>query len=416
MSAFHLPAMRFTTLQNSAEACARSCAIALGVSIPISVALDNILLALILFFWFVAGDYRKKLASTLANPIAVAALALFGLFLVGATYTSGYPGDELDMLGKYLDLAFVPIFVNLFRDAQARRRAWLALAFALMLTLVISYLARIGVISDNLLVMGDRSNPVVFKQYLTQSVMMAFATLLFTQLARATQSINWRYWWSAMGLLAAINVALMSQGRTGQMILVALLLYLAHTIWPRRTVLMAAAIAAVVIGALISGAGGIHGRFSEALDEWHNWKPGEAAQTSVGQRLEFYRNSLAIVREHALIGTGTGSFTREYAGQVAGTAMTATINPHNEYLNIGVQLGAIGVLALLYVFFCEWRWAPMLPTESERHLARGMVITFAVGCLFNSLLMDHTEGLWFAWMTGLLFAGLQPQKTGASAQ
>jgi hypothetical protein len=30
--------------------------------------------------------------------------------------------------------------------------------------------------------------------------------------------------------------------------------------------------------------------------------------------------------------------------------------------------------------------------------------------------MDHTEGLWFAWMTGLLFAGLQPQKTGASAQ
>jgi len=122
------------------------------------------------------------------------------------------------------------------------------------------------------------------------------------------------------------------------------------------------------------------------------------------------------MRKHPLVGTGTGSFSKEYADQVAGTSMTATINPHNEYLNMAVQLGAIGMFALLYLFFCEWRLAPLLPTEHERHLARGVVITFAIGCLFNSLLMDHTEGLWFAWMTGLLFAGLQPQKTGASAQ
>jgi hypothetical protein len=27
-----------------------------------------------------------------------------------------------------------------------------------------------------------------------------------------------------------------------------------------------------------------------------------------------------------------------------------------------------------------------------------------VGCLFNSLLLDHTEGLLFAWLSGLLFA------------
>ena len=42
-------------------------------------------------------------------------------------------------------------------------------------------------------------------------------------------------------------------------------------------------------------------------------------------------------------------------------------------------------------------------------LARGLLITIAVGCLLNSLLMDHVEGLFFAWATGLLFAGLNPQ-------
>ena len=33
---------------------------------------------------------------------------------------------------------------------------------------------------------------------------------------------------------------------------------------------------------------------------------------------------------------------------------------------------------------------------------------FVIGCMFNSLLLDHTEGLFFAWATGLLFAGLKP--------
>ena len=90
--------------------------------------------------------------------------------------------------------------------------------------------------------------------------------------------------------------------------------------------------------------------------------------------------------------------------------MVATVNPHNEYLNIAVQLGAAGLLMLLYLFYCQWRLASLLPTPYERHLARSLVITFAVGCLFNSLLMDHAEGLFFAWVTGLSFAGLRSQR------
>jgi hypothetical protein len=34
---------------------------------------------------------------------------------------------------------------------------------------------------------------------------------------------------------------------------------------------------------------------------------------------------------------------------------------------------------------------------------------FVVGCLFNSLLLDHTEGLFFVWMTALAFAGVEPR-------
>jgi hypothetical protein len=34
------------------------------------------------------------------------------------------------------------------------------------------------------------------------------------------------------------------------------------------------------------------------------------------------------------------------------------------------------------------------------------VLTLALGGLFNSMIIDHTESLFFAWMSGVLFAGL----------
>jgi O-antigen ligase len=114
---------------------------------------------------------------------------------------------------------------------------------------------------------------------------------------------------------------------------------------------------------------------------------------------------MEIVRSHPLAGVGTGGFAAAYARQVEGTGLVPTVNPHNEYLNIAVQLGLAGLVALGWLFFLVWRHAALLPTPLERDLARGLAIAFVVGSLFNSLLMDHAEGLFFAWGVGVLFGG-----------
>ena len=102
--------------------------------------------------------------------------------------------------------------------------------------------------------------------------------------------------------------------------------------------------------------------------------------------------------------------SKAYADQTNGTGLEPSVNPHNEYLLIGVQTGLVGLVLLLHLFWQHWRLAPRLATPLETHLARGLLLTIAVGCLFNSLLLDHTEGLLFAWMTGLLYGGLQVRK------
>ena len=95
--------------------------------------------------------------------------------------------------------------------------------------------------------------------------------------------------------------------------------------------------------------------------------------------------------------------------------MEETVNPHNEYLLIATQIGLVGLACLLYLFFLQWRLAAQFAPH-YRDLARGLVLMMVIGCMFNSLLLDHTEGLWFAWASGLLFAGLNPSARTAEAR
>jgi hypothetical protein len=57
------------------------------------VAVDNILLGVILFFWLAGGGYHRKLAAIRGNPVAWMALALFALFVAGSLYSIGPPKD-----------------------------------------------------------------------------------------------------------------------------------------------------------------------------------------------------------------------------------------------------------------------------------------------------------------------------------
>jgi O-antigen ligase len=338
--------MHVEKLANHAERAARACAIAIGFTIPISAALDNFLLVLLLLFWFCSGMYPAKLAAIRSNRVALAALGLFAILVLGVIWADDLHAG-IDMVGKYLDLAFVPILVTLFRGEETRRRAWIAFASAMVLTLVLSCAMRLGVLDDVLLLLGDRNDPVPFKQYLTQSILMAFAAFLFAQFALHSHRWQGKLGGVMLSVLACANVAFMTEGRTGQVLIAVLVGYLALSLWRWGGAVVAMIVVAVATVTL-SMSPMITERLSQAVDEWRDWQPARAASTSVGLRLEFYRNSLQILRDLPIAGVGTGGFASAYRNQVAGSNQRATSNPHNEYLNIGVQVGVVGLVALLY--------------------------------------------------------------------
>jgi O-antigen ligase len=386
----------------------RWAAIGLGASLPISTALDGALLALLLAAWLAGGAWHEKWRAAADNPVAASALALFALIAAASLWGSGEPGEALHYLGKYADLLWIPLFLHALREAPARRLALHALAGALALVLLASLALGLGLLPKSGLVLGEASYPVVTKHRITHNVLMAFGAFLFAQLALEARASPARLAWGALALLAAVNVAAMVPGATGYVVLAVLAARLGWRLGGRTGLAAAAAACALAAALLASVPGPFQQRVSQIAREVGEWEPGRAnPDSSVGLRLEFYRVSLAIVRDHPLLGVGTGSFSRAYAER-AGAGVSAPVrNPHNEYLLVAAQTGLAGLALLLHLLWRQWRLAPRLASPLERELARALVLAFAAGCLFNSLLLDHTEGLLYAWLTGALFAGLQ---------
>jgi len=397
--------------QDAARGGARWCAIALGVSLPISIAADNVLCGLILLAWLAGGRLRQTGAQLRSNPAALVALAIWAALVVGLAWGARDPGDGTQMLGKYADLLLIPIFASLFTQVRDRRWALYAYLAAMGVTLVLSYALATGLLPARFF-RADAPYAVVFKLWLTQNILMAMGAWLCWLLGREAATTRARALWWTAGALAAFNMLLVP-GRTGLLMLGLMALYAAWTWrgWRALAGLLVLGAAGAAAAAFVLPT--LAGRATEIVTDARAWQPGRQTATSTGQRLEFYRVSLGLIADRPLAGWGTGSFAQAYREAVAGTTLEPTRNPHNEYLLLGVQLGAGGVLLLVALWVALWRVAARLP-PLERDLARGLVLAFAAGCLLNSLLLDHTEGLLFAWLAGIALGALPARGAGAA--
>jgi len=386
-------------------------AVAIGFSIPVSTALDSLLVAALLLCWIAGGRYRAKLATLRANPFVVLPCGLFLVYLAGSLYSMGDAAAVVRALDKASVILLIPVLISLAPAQEIRDRAVYAFLAAILLTLVLSFLLWLGVVpegGEGSIIKGVRQDPTVFKKHITHGTLLAFGALVFALMARSVARPAAKALLALVAALAAFNVLFMVHGRTGQFVLIALVLYFLLD-WLRWRGLLVAAVAGMAIAAMVylAPSSSLHGRVAATIAEIEDWQSGKPAQPA-NMRPESWRNSLEIVKRNPLIGVGTGGFAAAYAKQVEGTSMMPIAQPENQYLLTTVQLGVVGLAVLLALFVVQWSLASRLATRTDTNLARGLVITIAVGCMFNSFLLDHTEALFYAWFSGLLFTGLRP--------
>jgi O-antigen ligase len=131
-----------------------------------------------------------------------------------------------------------------------------------------------------------------------------------------------------------------------------------------------------------------------------------AEGTSIGQRVVMWRNTVRMIRDHPIIGVGTGGFQdgyRPYAQGAPGWQGFESGDPHNQFLKIQSEQGLIGLAALLF-FIIRTLMCPA-PTP-YRQLAAAAMIGWCATSLANSHFSTFVEGrLLFFWLGAMLAGG-----------
>ena len=398
-------------LQAEARRAAGWTTTALGFTIPIWVVADSILLVLLIVCWIASGGWQERVRRIMANPVAVSVLLLFGWLLVGTLWGEGSLEERALSIKKYADLLLIPVLISMAIDVQEQHRAFLALAVSLIVTLLLSFGLSMGFLPLASETLGcNPSDSCVFKKHTTHNVLMAFGALLFAVLAWKT-SRRWVRWgWSIAAALAACNVLLLVQGRTGYLVLAGLAMLAFHVVFGWRGMLAAIVALCVVFPVAYQVSSSFHQRVDLATSGMKQWNPNVAVVgDSIGWRLEYVYHTVEIIQDHPLVGVGTGGFVQAYRARTEQAGLDVPPHPHNQYLFIMAQVGIGGLGLLLWLFAQQWRSTTLTSDVTAGLLARGLIVTIAITCLFQPALNDHTEKLFYCLFSGLMCAGNNPQ-------
>ena len=369
----------------------------LVVAIYFSTALAIILSALIGSIWLLSTRFIELPGTLNRNPVAASAMLLFFWFILGASYTSATSGEAFSMVMKYRELLFIPIFISILTTEHYRDWAWKAFFIASILALFVSYLMHFGILDLNK--QGDSS----FKNRISHSVFISF--FAFYCLHKAYDSLLNRKLYLALFVLSLYNLFFVVPGRTGQLIVIALiLLFSIQRFGNKQRLLIILAIGLSLT--LYLNFSDKSSRISEGIANTKAYLQPvpEQTESSMGLRYGWWKSSLKLMSEKPLLGHGTGSYSKEYQRLVP-DELLASRNPHNEFLMIGVQLGLIGLFIYLSFLASQYYYAKKLPNK-EKWFAQGILLSLIITSVFNSPLLDHNEGHWFATMIAICFASL----------
>ena len=393
----------------------------LGVCLPFSSAGISIGMALVLLSClFLAPSVWR--ARPTREPVALIGLALFAYLAVHSWLMSGlsptpWPMEAGKVIGKYQELWMLPLLWAWFRAGGQRRWFFHALVLGTLAYAAVHWLTLWGL-------------PLLPPDFLPArriSAGLVFMGVAWVALMDARQQA--RPWIGrTVALVLCLTVLFAMDGRTGHVLLLVLvpLAGLLHAQGRVRWAVAAGLLALLALGALNSKV--VQGRMGDTLSAAQSSSNGDFSSAQV--RRAYYVHGLALALEHPWLGVGVGNIGPAYHARLerpevqanqakafAATPYSKPSNLHNEYL---MQWAGAGLPALL--LFLAWLAAPVL-RRSSSHTARwsvwGLVLAFAVGCLFNAWLLDFIEGhLYVALLAWLLSAPqpLQPPATGAAAR
>jgi O-antigen ligase len=383
--------------------------VAMFFGFPISVALANVTMTLAVVLWLVSmrwADWKPFAVQAWRNPVVKPAVLLAVLVVVATLWTPAEWSEIVGYFKKYSKFLILPVFIALLVQGEVRRRCWQAFGVAMLITLVSTWLnVWIDLPWSQTKNQGFGVDHTVFKDHISQGIMMSLFVCLTAMWAIKAKSPGHRLLWWFVCAMSAISILVLSQGRTGYLgVFFAALVFALSALGGRIKAALCTVAAAVMLLVVVYA---VSPQFQErtnlALKEAHSSSLN--AVTSIGARIETWRFMTSSSTKMTLLGAGTASypvFARSYFKDPAFCAVVCP-HPHNQFLLFYFELGLLGLGLFFWYIFAIVRRAFEV-TLVHRGLMLGFVAILLVSNMTHSSFWLSTESHFFVVMTALMMA------------
>ena len=384
--------------------------------LPITVLGNNIAIWVIVILWFFSGNYREKFQQIKNHSLALASILFFLIHILALIWTENLDWG-FEMIRKMLPFLFVlPAFLSICRIENMKYYIT-AFLIAIAISVGLSYLVWFGIIEPFKYAAGIE-NPVPLMSHTSYNPFLAFAFYLVVNklLYGGKMSQLERVLYTFFALTMTFNMFI-TGGRAGQVMFFAAIVVLVFQYFKNSQV-KAITVSFILIFCISFTAYFSSPLFKQRVEmvfsEIGHYNVGEpkshenaaSKNTSMGYRITFFINTAELIKKSPILGVGTGDFPAEYEkiNNIRSQDVVPTVQPHNMYLLVWAQLGILGLISLLWIFYVQFKIALSSSNKFVRHVGVAMPIFFLIIMWSDSYLLGHHTGNLFILFSSLIYS------------
>ncbi len=378
--------------------------IILAFLMPLTVFGGNLIIVIICVLWLFSGNYKSKFDQIINNKLILASIVFFCIHLVGLLWTEDLAWGLHIVHKMWYFVGLFPILYTIVRKDYISNYIS-AFMLAISITEVCSYLVWFEVIEPfkNATVL----NPTPFMSHISYNPILAFAIyfilheIFFNE--KITNLVFALYSFFAISMI--INMFI-TGGRAGQVMFFAMLAIIIFQFFNAQKI-KALFLISVLIPGIFFTAYTTSDLFQERVDAavQNITYYSENKASSTGQRITYAINSWEVIKKNPIIGVGTGDFPIEYKkiNKINTPRLPNTTNPHNMYTLVAVNLGALGIISMLSIFYYQIKLSFNSSNKFIRDVGITLPLLFLLIMLSDSYLQGHFTTLIFVFFSSFLY-------------
>ena len=372
--------------------------------LPLTVLGNNIAIWLITIIWLCSGNYIEKFQKIKNNKLALASIAFFLIHLLGLLWTENlYWG--LEIVRKMLPFLLVlPIFLTITKKENSGYYIG-AFLIAISISESFSYLIWLGIIEP--FKYATLANPTPLMSHISYNPFLAFAFYLVIDKLFSNSKLNsyMRSIYTFFAITMTVNMFI-TGGRAGQVMFFAAIILLALQHF-RHSQIKALITSMTVIAIIFITAYNTSTIFKDRFEDIHQHyiEYDEHPNTSIDQRITFVVNSFDLFKTSPFYGVGTGDFPNEYKkiNDIKSPNVRATSQPHNMYMLILVQLGILGLVSFLWIFYQQFKIALASKDQQVQNIGVAIPLLFLIIMWSDSYLLGHYTSNLFILFSSIIY-------------